>query len=299
MFRTKEEYMKDIEADVNTLTGKNYIGFKTQTDLMEFCHKDCTKGYALKKYAEMYNIDISDCMGFGDTSNDNQMLKTAGISVCLFLSVRLMYCGVWGLLTKMLASFMFVTVGFVAIIKNQNAIILSILVLLGLLCGLIGDILLDLKVVYKQDNDIYLNSGMLAFFIGHLFYFVSLMVYTNHKIELTLPLVISVCIALALTPIIIFGSKKFMKLNFGKFFWQTMAYSFILIFLSAFSVYLTILNSKFMLFAIGLVLILISDLILSQNYFKENQENNKILVFFNHLIYYAGQIIIATALFFI
>ena len=227
------------------------------------------------------------------------IILMAGISVCLFLSVRLMYGGIWGLLTKILASFMFVTVGLVGIIRDQNAIILSILILLGLFCGFIGDILLDLKVIYKENNDIFLNSGIFSFFIGHLFYLVSLIVYANNKIELLTPILISLAIAMVLTPIIILGGKKFMKLNFGKFIWQTSAYSFILIFVSALSIYFTILNSKFMLIAIGLVLILISDLILSQNYFKENQENNKILIFFNHLIYYAGQIVIASTLFLI
>lgn len=82
MFRTKEEYMPAIEEDVSRLTGKNYIGFKTQNDLMEFCHKDCTKGYALKKLAEMYNLNTLDCMCFGDTSNDNEMLRVS-CGVCL------------------------------------------------------------------------------------------------------------------------------------------------------------------------------------------------------------------------
>lgn len=82
MFRTSEKLMPEIEEAVSKLKGKNYIGFKTQPDLMEFCHKDCTKGYALKKYAQMYNLDIMDCMGFGDTSNDNEMLRVC-LGVCM------------------------------------------------------------------------------------------------------------------------------------------------------------------------------------------------------------------------
>ena len=82
MFRTTEEKMPLIEKKVNLITNKNYVGFKTQPDLMEFCHKDCNKGYALKKYCELYNIPLNDCVAFGDTSNDNEMLKVC-YGVCL------------------------------------------------------------------------------------------------------------------------------------------------------------------------------------------------------------------------
>ena len=223
----------------------------------------------------------------------------ASISVCLFLLVRIIYGGVWGLLTKMLASFMFIAVGFVAIIVNQNDIFISILVLLGLLCGLIGDVLLDLKVVYKENNDIYLNSGMTAFFLGHLFYFVAMIAYTNGTINLLFPIITSLAVAAIFVPAIILGGRKFMHLNFGKFIWQTAIYTFILIFLSVFCLYLTIIDIKFLLFAIGVILIFASDFVLSFNYFKEGNENKAILVLLNHLIYYAGQIVMASALFFL
>ena len=49
---------------------------------MEFSNKDCNKGYALRKYTEIYNIDLNDCMAFGDTTNDNEMLKICN-GVCM------------------------------------------------------------------------------------------------------------------------------------------------------------------------------------------------------------------------
>ena len=76
MFRCDENDMPLIESKVNEfIKGKKYIGFKTQPDLMEFSSRACNKGYALKKYTEMYNISLDDCMAFGDTTNDNEMLK--------------------------------------------------------------------------------------------------------------------------------------------------------------------------------------------------------------------------------
>ena len=82
MFRTKLEEMPQIEEKLKTLKNKNYIGFKTQADLMEFAHKDCSKGYALKKYCEIHNIDLNDCVSFGDTTNDNEMLRVC-YGVCM------------------------------------------------------------------------------------------------------------------------------------------------------------------------------------------------------------------------
>lgn len=75
MFRTLANDMPEIEKDIEEhLCNKNYRGFKTQADLMEFANKDCNKSLALKKYCEMYDISLDDCMAFGDTSNDNELL---------------------------------------------------------------------------------------------------------------------------------------------------------------------------------------------------------------------------------
>ena len=82
MFRTTTEQMPIIEEKISKLKNKNYVGFKTQEDLMEFAHKDCNKGYVLKKYCELHDISLDDCIAFGDTTNDNEMLKIC-YGVCL------------------------------------------------------------------------------------------------------------------------------------------------------------------------------------------------------------------------
>ena len=83
MFRTTDEDMPIIEEAIkNNLQNKNYIGFKTQSDLMEFASKDCSKGFALKKYLELKNISIDECIAFGDTTNDNDIIKMS-YGVCM------------------------------------------------------------------------------------------------------------------------------------------------------------------------------------------------------------------------
>lgn len=82
MFRCKLSEMDRIHEKLKTLKDKEYVGFNTQPDLIEFSHKDSNKGYALLKYLDMYNIKPEDCMSFGDTSNDNEMLRVS-YGVCM------------------------------------------------------------------------------------------------------------------------------------------------------------------------------------------------------------------------
>lgn len=83
MFRTTPELMPKIEEDLKDfLINKDYSGFKTQDDLLEFAHIDCNKAFALKKYCEIHKISLEDCMALGDTTNDNQMLASC-FGICM------------------------------------------------------------------------------------------------------------------------------------------------------------------------------------------------------------------------
>lgn len=83
MIRIKEEQMEAYEAYISKFPSPYYQEFKTQATLMEFTDKRVSKGAALLKYCENSNLDISRVMAFGDTTNDNEMLKNAGWGVCL------------------------------------------------------------------------------------------------------------------------------------------------------------------------------------------------------------------------
>ncbi|MDO4941025.1 MAG: HAD family hydrolase [Erysipelotrichaceae bacterium] len=83
MFRTDIKQMPEIEKVVVEKTkDKNYVGFKTQADLMEFANKNCNKGYALRKYCELNDMSLDECMAFGDTTNDNEILRICN-GVCM------------------------------------------------------------------------------------------------------------------------------------------------------------------------------------------------------------------------
>lgn len=83
MFRVQEEDMPLIEEHYQKNKPNSIIGFKTNPMAFEFADPRASKGVALENFCKLHNIDIKDSMAFGDTSNDNEMLKVAGIGVCL------------------------------------------------------------------------------------------------------------------------------------------------------------------------------------------------------------------------
>ena len=91
LVRVPKEKMHDYELYYQKeCKDKSYKAFKTQPNLLEFAHKDVSKAYALIKYCEHNNISLNEVCSFGDTSNDNEMLKVSKYLKHLRLNVGLM-----------------------------------------------------------------------------------------------------------------------------------------------------------------------------------------------------------------
>lgn len=232
------------------------------------------------------------------------LIVLASLFTGLFLFARVTKGGLYGLLTKIVASLGFMAIAICGAVLYFPSVS-SLFIVFGLLFGLVGDIVLDLKVIYKEHNDVYLNAGMLSFGLGHVCYFVALFTYvSNHimykssSLPMYIPILVGVGVAVILSLGVLFSTKK-LKLDFGKFFFQSVGYTILLTNLSAISICLATFYGigLLWLFGMGATLILVSDLILSLNYFG-GKPDDKLLVFLNHLIYYAGQILIATFLLF-
>lgn len=222
--------------------------------------------------------------------------------VCAVLAIAFMVMRVWkgglaGVIVKTLASVAFVSTGVLGIAMSElcNKVPLALIVI-GLLCGMVGDILLDLKVVYDNDK-FYLNFGMLSFGLGHVAYFTAFSMLALATMDsLLLPILIAVGAAVVLTVGTVFGGIKMMKLDFGKFLWQTIAYSFVLTFMMAYTLVLAIMGGGMWLTFVGLLLFFLSDVVLSTQYFG-GQLHNKVFIVINHTLYYAAQIILAIIVF--
>lgn len=84
LFRLKSaDQMPEVEKFCEEHKSDKYAYFKTQPTMMEFQDARINKGIALKAFCEANNISLDEVIAFGDTSNDNEMLKLAGWGVCL------------------------------------------------------------------------------------------------------------------------------------------------------------------------------------------------------------------------
>lgn len=220
------------------------------------------------------------------------------IAVTLFLLIRVSYKNEHSLVLKTIASLIFVAIGLISIIKG-NDIRLKAVFTFGLICGLIGDILLDLKVMYNQQEKVYLNCGMLMFGMGHIAYFFGLIVYISDKVLTGYGWVLlaSFILSLLLGALIVRFSP-ILKMDFTGYKWQNFLYSSILIFMTLASVCLSIVVSYAWIMAAGFILFLASDLVLSMQYFGGKQDS-KVLTIINHVLYYVAQLLLATFIFFI
>ena len=78
----------------------------------------------------------------------------------LFIVARVKWGGHLGLITKTIASFGFVSSAIIGLVISDATEIAKWsvgLIAIGLLCGMVGDIVLDLKVIYPNSDKYYLN----------------------------------------------------------------------------------------------------------------------------------------------
>lgn len=71
-----EKYLAEHRSD-------EFAFFKTQPTMMEFQDRRVSKAVSMLAYCRDNLIPINTVMAFGDMTNDNEMLKEAGWSVCL------------------------------------------------------------------------------------------------------------------------------------------------------------------------------------------------------------------------
>ena len=222
----------------------------------------------------------------------------AGIAaVVVFLVLRVKYGGLKGLYSKAIASFFFLLTALSAAAVNPGHEVYAGLIVFGLVLGLSGDIWLDLKWIYEKDMEKFLNAGFIAFMIGHVFYIGAIYKFAGNWSVLTavLPIIISVVVAIGNVIV----SEKLLKLKFGKFRTIVGVYTFFMTFaVSAVAMLNNSFAKQWVLTAVGGILFILSDAVLSNMYFKEGG-NTKPNVVINHTLYYAAQFIIASSVLFI
>ena len=232
------------------------------------------------------------------------LLVLGGLFLTLFLLFRDKNGGFLPTALKTVTSMLFVATAVSGVINNYivtgtlgvTKLTFYGLVLLGLTCGVIGDLTLDLKIVYKNNprhNDLFTFFGMAAFGIGHVLYIVAVAIYFGFSAW-------SILIAAALTAVIFTVSLFLLKMQFGKFLIPSIVYALLLTLFLASTVVAGIFTAftlPVILLIVGAALFLLSDLVLSMIYFEGNEA--RVLIVVNHVLYYAAQFLIALSLYYI
>ncbi len=214
----------------------------------------------------------------------------------IFLVVRVKKGGLPGVISKAIASVLFIATACAALVMNLQEYTYGLLIVLGLVCGLLGDIWLDLKYAYPQDNDTYLYAGFYSFFTGHIFFITA--IFLSYKwTPWTMAISILTALAGAAGATLM---EKPMKLSYGKFRPTCFIYGFILMLTASSSIVAALVTGEkaWIVMSIGGVLFLLSDLVLSGTYFGEGK-NTPAHVVANHVLYYAAQFVIASSIIFV
>ncbi|MDY0278685.1 MAG: lysoplasmalogenase family protein [Acholeplasma sp.] len=177
-------------------------------------------------------------------------------------------------------------------LSNNKFIYFILFIGLGLICGLLGDLFLEVQYFYEEKKHVQILYGMAAFFIGHVFYILAISALIGFNL-------ISILVGLVFTLLIAVGGEV-LKMDFGILRFPSYLYTFIIFTMvgqAFFLAYSNNFNSFSLILMIGAILFGVSDLILAPIYFK----NEKRVTFsiLNLSAYYIAQMLIAISIMFL
>ena len=222
---------------------------------------------------------------------------------CLFLTLFLIEkvkaYTVKATLLKTIASLFFIATCAVGLFERGHHY-LSLFALLGLLLGLLGDIWLDFKYVFKQHERPFTYAGFIVFGLGHVLYITGMYLEFyrgDNPLYIILPLVIGASIS-GVNLLL----EKPMKLKFGEYRFIVFAYGVCLFSFIACSfsllLYCNFQDVTMWMIFIASIFFALSDLILSGTFFGVGKERPFDIVS-NGITYYIAQYLIAFSMIFL
>lgn len=227
---------------------------------------------------------------------------------CAALIVFMIKCNkqrsVVGVFNKNIVSLFFIAVAFFGILKalgeeNHSVVQYGLFLMFGLVFGMLGDIYLDQKWVYPEHEKQYLYAGFITFLIGHCFYIFAIFRKLSEYVKLEAK---HFLIAAAVAAAVDIGNlilEKPTKQHYGSYKAIVSVYTFFVAgtlgatIAAAISTAGTEAFVPFLVYAIGALLFLVSDIILSPMYFGDGSKNTPANFVLNHLTYYVGQYMFA------
>ena len=221
------------------------------------------------------------------------------VALTLFLIEKVRKYSLKAMLIKATASILFIAVASVARYFNGNSTFATF-ALIALGFGMLGDVFLDLKYVYPQDDAIFSYAGFIVFAIGHVLYITGMIMefyVPSNPAYIILPFALG-----SVAGIVTLALEKPLKMNFGKMKLICFIYAFLLFSMFFMAGSLMILHEfktvSLIMLTAGGALFAISDLILCMTYFAKNRER-PIDIISNGVTYYLAQFIIAFSIYFI
>lgn len=219
-----------------------------------------------------------------------------------FLYFRIRELRLLAVIIKGLVSLLFITTALLAWFKHDYGDnLFGIYVFIGLLFGLFGDILLDLKYMSKKYSFIFTVLGFFAFAFGHAFYVTGLFIYFYDFNANVMYIIVPVIITLLLT-IATLLMEVFTPIKYGNMRLFVLIYGLFLFFTTSIYISFAILTnwqiSTINIMAVSFLFFTISDLILNNTYFAPGFKK-PIYIITNHALYYIAQFSIAFSLFYL
>ena len=227
------------------------------------------------------------------------LLSLSAIALGFFLYEKCKGYSLKAVFIKAVASMLFISLAAVNLFKTGYHIFPKF-ALIALALGMLGDVALDLKYVYKENDKPYTIAGFTVFGIGHILYITGMFLEFYHGesfLYILLPFVVGL-----LGGVITVLIEKPMKLQYKEFRWIVGVYATILFSMMATTISLTILSGfqavSLILLMAGGILFALSDLILNMTYFGEGHEKPFDIIS-NTITYYIAQNLIALSILFL
>ena len=228
------------------------------------------------------------------------VLMGIGAALCIFYGYeRIVKKSNLSIALKGVVSFVFVILGIYSHFMSSKAGF-GILIVLGLISGLLGDVFLALRRHIKDKSDLFLTCGFASFGIGHVFYLSAIILkyFSSSKIlYFILPFVLACLLAVAFA---LLGGK--LGLEYGQFKTAIAVYGTLLMTAMFLCISMCIMTNftetHLIIMMIGLVLFAASDMVLSKKYFGGQPDSGPLTVT-NIATYFSGQFLIAFSLYFI
>ena len=219
----------------------------------------------------------------------------------LFIASKVINYSFKTIILKTIASLFFVALGAYLVAITPCHTLFRTFVLLGLIFGLLGDVLLGFKYITTKTKKMWIMLGLFAFAFGHISYLVALFLefYVPGQV---LYAILPFALALILTSFYLIVAHK-VDIHFGKKLLPfCIFYLLCLTSMVSTSLFMAVLHNftskTGILSFIGAVFFCASDFMLTGSYFKKGDRSKTYLAIYS-ICYYSAQFLIAFSLFFL